>query len=211
MLTNSTPTSTPTILPSSHLENANQAIFFGDWETALHEFQTALQEDPKPEIQNATLLGIGKTYYLAGNYTEAHNTLLDLITNFPAPNQLPTAYIYLALSNSALGNYQEEANQIQELYKGEMLIYEAEADIYQAKMEAYQETYTSWEVARTSSVGGAEGLIESITDEFGWAWVNKEDSGEFFSWMIKAWVAQLTIIMVFIGLILILIKRKDVN
>ncbi len=132
-----TPTSSPTPLPSSHLEKADQAIFFGDWETALLEYQAALQEDPKPENQNSTLLGIGRTYYLAGNYTEARNTLIDLITNFPAPDQLPTAYIYLALSNTALGNYQEAAkayNQYLELGPGSLdrYIYELKGDALSA-------------------------------------------------------------------------------
>jgi soluble lytic murein transglycosylase len=131
------PTSSPTPLPSSHLEKADQAIFFGDWETALLEYQAALQEDPNPENQNATLLGIGRTYYLAGNYTEARNTLLDHITNFPAPDQLTTAYIYLALSNSALGNYQEAANaynQYLELGPGllDSYIYELKGDALSA-------------------------------------------------------------------------------
>ena len=107
--------------------------------------------------------------------------------------------------------YQDEVAQIQELYKGEMSIYEAEAEIYQAQMENYQEEYTAWEVARTGAVGGAEGLIESLKEEFGWAWVNKDDSGVFWSWLITAWIAQATIILVYIGLILILIKRKDVK
>jgi hypothetical protein len=110
-----------------------------------------------------------------------------------------------------IGAYQEEVAQIQELYKGEMSIYEAESEIYQAEMETYQEDYTAWEVARTGAVGGAEGLIESITEEFGWAWVNKEDNEAFWSWMVSAWMAQLIIITVYIGLIIILIKRKDVN
>jgi soluble lytic murein transglycosylase len=131
------PTSSPTPLPSSHLEKADQAIFFGDWETALLEYQAALQEDPNPENQNATLLGIGRTYYLAGNYTEARNTLLDHITNFPASDQLTTAYIYLALSNSALGNYQEAANaynQYLELGPGllDSYIYELKGDALSA-------------------------------------------------------------------------------
>lgn len=131
----------------------------------------------------------------------------------PAPEKPENEQDQVAMTQfmNALGAYQEDVNQIQELYKGEMSIYEAEADIYQAEMESYQKDYTAWEVARTSAVGGAEGLIESITDEFGWAWVNKEDPLDFWPWMITAWVSQLTIISLFIVLIVILIKRKDVN
>ena len=112
---------------------------------------------------------------------------------------------------NSVGTYQDEVSQIQELYKSEMAIYEAETELYQAEMGDYQEKYTEWEVARNSAVGGAEGLIENISAEFGWAWVNKDDPNIFWSWLFKAWTAQIIIIGVFIGLILFLIKRKDVN
>jgi hypothetical protein len=131
----------------------------------------------------------------------------------PAPEKPEDEQDAIAMTQfmNAIADYQEEVGQIQDLYKGEMEIYEAEADIYQSQMETYQEDYTAWEVARTGAVGGAEGLIESVTEEFGWAWVNKDDSEVFWSWMLKAWIAQLIIIAVYIGAILILIKRKDVN
>jgi soluble lytic murein transglycosylase len=108
-----TPTSTPTPLPSSHLDKADQAIFYGDWDTALYEYQAALKADPNPENQNITLLGIGRTYYLAGNFDEARDTLLDLITNYPDPEQLPTAYFYLAQTYDNLGNHLDAAEAYQ--------------------------------------------------------------------------------------------------
>lgn len=131
----------------------------------------------------------------------------------PAPEKPEDEQDAVAMTQfmNKIAAYQDEVAQIQELYKGEMSIYEAEAEIYQAQMENYQEEYTAWEVARTGAVGGAEGLIESLKEEFGWAWVNKDDSGVFWSWLITAWIAQATIILVYIGLILILIKRKDVK
>jgi ABC transport system ATP-binding/permease protein len=112
---------------------------------------------------------------------------------------------------NTIQTYQDQVTLIQDEYKNQMSLYEAEGEVYQAKMEAYQEDYTDWNVARTSAVGGAEGLIESITNEFGWAWVDKNDAVGFWSWMISAWVAQGIIITIFIGFVVILIKRKDVN
>lgn len=131
----------------------------------------------------------------------------------PAPEKPEDEQDQIAMTVflNSLGTYQEDVTQIQELYKSEMAIYEAEADVYQAEMTDYQEKYTEWEIARNSAVGGAEGLIENITDEFGWAWVNKEDPNIFWPWLFKAWIAQIIIIGVFIGVILIMIKRKDVN
>ncbi len=131
----------------------------------------------------------------------------------PAPEKPADEQDAIAMTQymNAIGAYQEDVSQIQELYKSEMSIYEAESEIYQAEMETYQEDYTAWEVARTGAVGGAEGLIESLKGEFGWAWVNKEDSGIFWSWMLTAWSAQMIIIVIYIGVILILVKRKDKN
>jgi soluble lytic murein transglycosylase len=131
------PTSTPTPVPLSHLEKAEQALFYGDWDTAIYEFQAALKADPNPKIQNITLLGIGRTYYLAGNFTEARDTLLDLITNYPDPDQLPTAYFYLAQTYSALGNHSEAADAYQvylDLNPGilDSYIYERKGDAFNA-------------------------------------------------------------------------------
>jgi hypothetical protein len=131
----------------------------------------------------------------------------------PAPEKPEDEQDQIAMTKylNSLGEYQEEVTQIQELYKSEMAIYEAESEVYKAEMAAYQEEYTEWEVVRTSAVGGAEGLIESITEEFGWAWVNKEDPDIFWAWLFRAWIAQLLIVTIFIGLILVMIKRKDVK
>jgi ABC-type multidrug transport system ATPase subunit/pSer/pThr/pTyr-binding forkhead associated (FHA) protein len=131
----------------------------------------------------------------------------------PAPEKPENEQDQIAMTKymNSIGDYQDEVNRIQELYKSEMGIYEAETEVYQAEMTSYQEEYTEWEVARNSAVGGAEGLIENITEEFGWAWVNKEDPNIFWSWLIKAWFAQGVIIMILIGVILFMIKRKDVK
>ncbi len=129
----------------------------------------------------------------------------------PEPPEDQSDQIAMTQYMSTIQTYQDQVALIQEEYKSQMSLYEAEADVYQAEMEAYQETYTEWNVARTGAVGGAEGLIESITDEFGWAWVDKNDSASFWSWMITAWVSQGIIISIFIGFVVILIKRKDVN
>jgi ABC-type multidrug transport system ATPase subunit len=131
----------------------------------------------------------------------------------PAPDKPEDEQDQVAMTVylNSLGAYQDEVTQIQELYKSEMAIYEAEADVFQAEMTDYQEKYTEWEISRNSAVGGAEGLIESITGEFGWAWINKEDPNIFWPWLLKAWTAQMIIIGAFIGLILIMIKRKDVK
>jgi len=127
------PTQTDTPPPSTYFEKAEQAIFFGDWDTALSEYQAALRADPGHDTQSITLLGIGKTYYLAGDYTAARETLTDLISNAPTPDQLPDTYFLLAQTYDELGQYSEAADAYQsylDLRPGliDSYIYEFKAD-----------------------------------------------------------------------------------
>jgi hypothetical protein len=130
----------------------------------------------------------------------------------PAPDPPEDQFdqVEVAQYLNALQAYQEEAGRIQEDYKNQMDLYEAQAKVYQAELVAYQEDLSKYNIARNSAVKGAEGLIESITEEFGWAWVNKNDQAKFWPWLLKTWSAQLVIICVYFGLILFLMKRKDV-
>ena len=48
-----------------------------------------------------------------------------------------------------------------------------------------------------------------MLEDFGWTFVNKDDALEFFSRIIGTWIAQIVLILIMIGLVLILIKRKD--
>jgi hypothetical protein len=133
---------------------------------------------------------------------------------FPPPPEEPeegSDQVAMTKYLNALGEHQQEIEQIQEVYKGEIAIYEAETEVFQAEMADYQEEYTEWEVTRSSAIGGAEGLIESINEEFGWAWVDKDDPDIFWPWLFRAWLAQTIIILSFIGLTLVMIKRKDVK
>lgn len=110
---------------------------------------------------------------------------------------------------NALQSYQDEVAIIQDQYRSEMNLYEAQAELYQAEMEAYTTDLTEYETARNSAVERAEGVIKSVREEFGWAWVNKSDPDIFYPWLYKTWGAQLIICGVYFVIILFLIKRKD--
>lgn len=110
---------------------------------------------------------------------------------------------------NALKAYQDDVTLIQEQYKSDMALYESKAEVYQAQIEDYQQARLTYESARGAAVQSAEGLIENISKEFGWAYVNKEDTAEFRSWLLKTWGAQVILIGVYFVLILFLIKRKD--
>ena len=107
--------------------------------------------------------------------------------------------------------YMNDVEIIQNEYKNQMQLYEAEADVYQAEMLAYQEDKAKWDISRNSAVQAAESTIESVGEEFGWAWVNKEDQSVYQSWLVTVWFAQVVIIFVYFIIILFLVKRKDVK
>jgi hypothetical protein len=110
---------------------------------------------------------------------------------------------------NALSSYQDEVTLIQNEYKSQMELYEAQAEVYQAEMEEYQTARLKYETARNSAVERAEGVIENVTKEFGWAWVDKSDPQVFRAWLLRAWGAQGILVGIFLLVILFLIKRKD--
>ena len=90
-----------------------------------------------------------------------------------------------------------------------MELYEAQAGVYQAQMEEFQKSRLAYESARNSAVATAEGVIEAVNKEFGWAFVNKSDPDIFLPWLVNTWVSQSVLIGVYFVIILFLIKRKD--
>jgi ABC transport system ATP-binding/permease protein len=111
---------------------------------------------------------------------------------------------------NALQDYQEEAERIQNDYRNQMVMYEAEAKIYEVEMAGYQEAITEYNVSREGAVKGAEGLIESASEQFGFGYVDKENPEVFWPWLMRAWRSQGVVILVYIVIILFLIKRKDI-
>jgi ABC-type multidrug transport system ATPase subunit/pSer/pThr/pTyr-binding forkhead associated (FHA) protein len=112
---------------------------------------------------------------------------------------------------NALDSYQKDVKNIQDNYRNQMTLYQVLADIYKNKMVKYQEDMAKFQVARISAVNTAEGNIQGIADQYGWAFVDKADPEIFFPWLFTTWIAQLEIVAVYFVIILILIKRKDVK
>jgi hypothetical protein len=111
----------------------------------------------------------------------------------------------------SLDSYMQDVDRIQAEYESEIELYKAKADVFEAEMANYQKQKVEYDIKRSGAVAGAEGLIGSITDEFGWAWVNKEDPDIFWPWLFRAWRAQAILIAIYFVIILFLIKRKDVK
>ncbi len=105
--------------------------------------------------------------------------------------------------------YQEETDEIREDYEAQIEAHQAKAEVYQTEIRSYQEDLLEWETERNSAVGKAEGVMGSIRDEFGWTFVAKDDTADFISAIMVTGFAQVVISVVFFGMILVFIKRKD--
>lgn len=117
------------------------------------------------------------------------------------------------IAEAELEAYQANVSAYQEALRE----YQATVDDYQTRLAEYQESVFdyqtargTWEADRLSAIVPAEGMIRQFERDFGWTFVNKDDTGAYWGTLIQTWLAQSIIIgILFVG-ILILQKRKDV-
>jgi len=133
------------------------------------------------------------------------------IPNAPPPPDDKFDQVKMAQYLNSLSSYQNDVKDIQDSYRNQIDLYKAESDVYSSEMTKYQEDIARYNIARISAVKGAEGIMSSVTDQYGWAWVNKKDPSIYYPWLINTWLAQIKIIAVYFLIILWLIKRKDVK
>lgn len=105
-----TPLPIPTPVPAVRIDSGDQALFNGDWETALYEYQSAHTTSNDPEVQAAALLGIGRAQLMSRNYYEAQNGLERLIEEFPDSPYLAQAYFFLGQAHDAQEQYYDAAD-----------------------------------------------------------------------------------------------------
>ncbi len=99
-----TPTATPTPLPATRIDNGDQALFEGDYDRALQEYQTALngaQDDPTRAL---ALLGIGRSQIFLGQPSVAVTTLTSIIQRFPSSPLLAQADYFIGEAYQSQGN-----------------------------------------------------------------------------------------------------------
>jgi len=124
----------------------------------------------------------------------------------PANNNDPAAMnTYL----QALKAQQATVQQLQNDYQVELDAYQKLVDQYQKDALAFQEKLGKWEIARNGAVGLAEGIIRRFLEHFDWAIVDKQDKTLYTETILKSWVAQGIIVLVFFFLILVSMKMKD--
>jgi soluble lytic murein transglycosylase len=73
----------------------NQALFYGDWETAFAEFRQVETRNLDQGFQQEALLGIARTFSVSGDFPSALATLRDLLDRYPEAENAAEAYFTL--------------------------------------------------------------------------------------------------------------------
>jgi energy-coupling factor transporter ATP-binding protein EcfA2/uncharacterized membrane protein len=129
----------------------------------------------------------------------------------PEPPANQTDQVAVIQYMNALQSYQDDVKLIQDQFRSAMDLYRAQANLYTAQMEDYQTARVSYEGARAEAVNSAEAMIEANIAVMGWTFVDTRDLTILTNWITKTWTAQIIIIAVYFGLILVFIKRKDAS
>ena len=107
------PTATPTPIPAQRVVNGDQALFYGDYDSAKQAYSLARAESQDPEVQSAALLGQGRIRYSEGDYPGALDVLRELTENYPGSPYQVDGYYFLAETYMALDRYTEAAEAYQ--------------------------------------------------------------------------------------------------
>ncbi|NIM93796.1 MAG: tetratricopeptide repeat protein [Anaerolineales bacterium] len=100
-----TPTLAPTAAPSAIINAGEWARFNGDWDKALTEFQTALNQTADLDEAASAELGMSMTLLEAGRYAEANQALTAYLEKYQDHVGRSKAYFLRASGSLALGDH----------------------------------------------------------------------------------------------------------
>lgn len=101
------PTPAPTQPPSVQLDEANNALFNGDYEKAYLLFKDAFSGSDDPSIQSAALYGQGRVEYLQSNLAGALSSMRSVTELYSNTPSQAYAFYYLGLIYTDLQRYDE--------------------------------------------------------------------------------------------------------
>ena len=104
-----TPLPVPPITPLTRIQSGEQALFYGDYDTARAEFESAYRDGDSSQVQAAALWGLGRTEYADGRPGTALTSLQKIVTEFPDSAFIPYANFLLGKANYELQRYREAA------------------------------------------------------------------------------------------------------
>ncbi len=89
------------------MELGKRALFAGDWDQALLEYETALNFAPDDETRAQAQLGVATTHLQAGRFNQAVDALSSYLTSFDQHENYAQAYFLRAQAYEALGMSQQ--------------------------------------------------------------------------------------------------------
>jgi len=104
------PTPTPTPLWVAPVTSGDLALLYGDWETALADYQNILDTSLDPALRSAAWLGVGRARLLLGNADGAIETLSNFIQHNPNDPYLADAYYFLGEAYRSRQRYGDAAD-----------------------------------------------------------------------------------------------------
>ncbi|MFN8382916.1 MAG: tetratricopeptide repeat protein [Anaerolineales bacterium] len=108
-----TPTTTPTPPITARVTVGDRAFFNGDYDSALADYQIALQDSPDVLLRASAKWGEARIYYSDERYNETLTALQSLITEYPDSPYLAQAYFLQGFVYYRLENYQAAADSWQ--------------------------------------------------------------------------------------------------
>lgn len=104
-----TPSPTPTPTPIARIQSGDQALFYGDYETARAQFTAAYRETSDPPLRADALWGLARTEFEDGFYNAALAALLQLVNDHSDSPRVAPAHFLLGRTYAALGRPVEAA------------------------------------------------------------------------------------------------------
>lgn len=96
--------------PDSTLDKADYALFSGDLESAIEQFQNVINGEFEAEIKAEALLGLGKAYYFQREYSSSIDAFNRLLGQFSETNPAANAYFLLGEAYFDTQEYLQAAN-----------------------------------------------------------------------------------------------------
>jgi len=128
----------------------------------------------------------------------------------PAPQQPADASDVAATTQylQELDAYNAQVAQIQGGYQAQMADYRARTATYREAAQSYQESLAEWNIERSAAVSKAESVLGRYHEDYGWAFVDRDDPDVFWPHLLFTWGVQASIITLLFGIILFVVSRK---
>ena len=104
------PTPFPTPVPVARIESGDEALFFGDFDSAREQYQTAFDESTDKALKAAALWGLSRTALAEGRYQLALDTLTKLTNEYPDSTYAARAYFLMGEAHAKLNQPQQAAD-----------------------------------------------------------------------------------------------------